>query len=131
MNNNQKLKVLKAFLTENGFEYQENRWSRSSKLMVDLYVRKYRIAVHISDDTDEEFFKRTKYNKHPFFIRDNESADYVVEKMQNCIIEEMKKEHRNLENKRKAEEKESEKPKRRRVMIPSAERVTPIRKNNG
>ena len=137
MTNKKKLEVLKAFLTENGIEFVENRWSRSAKMTIDLYVWKYRIYVHISDENDDEFFNRTKGHTHPFFIRDNETVEFVIEKMQNCILDIMKREQRringlrqNEENQKRHDEKvmEKAKTKRKRVRIPVAERVVPRKK---
>ena len=123
MENKEKLKALIAFLTENNLNFEENHFSRSKKINIDLVVYPYRIAVHLSDDNDREFFNKTKRHYHPFFIRDNESEEFVLEKMQNCIIDEMKKIHERFN---KANEKPAEK-KRKRVRI-TAERVTPIKK---
>ena len=123
MENKEKLKALIAFLTENNLNFEENHFSRSKKINIDLVVYPYRIAVHLSDDNDREFFYKTKRHYHPFFIRDNESVDFVLEKMQNCIIDEMKKIQERFN---KANEKPAEK-KRKRVRI-TAERVTPIKK---
>jgi hypothetical protein len=123
MENKEKLEAVKAFLTENNLNFEENHFSRSKKINIDLVVYPYRIAVHLSDDTDRVFFNKTKRHYHPFFIRDNESEEFVLEKMQNCIIDEMKKIQERFN---KANDKPAEK-KRKRVRI-TAERVTPIKK---
>ena len=123
MDNNKKLEAIKAFLRENNLNFEENHFSKSRKINIDLVVYPYRIAVHLSDDKDREFFNKTKRHYHPFFIRDNESEEFVLEKMQNCIIDEMKKIQERFN---KANEKPAEK-KRKRVRI-TAERVTPIKK---
>lgn len=123
MENKEKLEAVKAFLIENNLNFEENHFSRSKKINIDLVVYPYRIAVHLSDDTDKVFFNKTKRHYHPFFIRDNESVDFVLEKMQNCIIDEMKKIQERFN---KANDKPAEK-KRKRVRI-TAERVTPIKK---
>ena len=123
MENKEKLEAVKAFLTENNLNFEENHFSKSRKINIDMVVYPYRIAVHLSDDNDREFFNKTKRHYHPFFIRDNESEEFVLEKMQNCIIDEMKKIQERFN---KANEKPVEK-KRKRVRI-TAERVTPIKK---
>lgn len=123
MENKEKLEAVKAFLTENNLNFEENHFSKSRKINIDLVVYPYRIAVHLSDDNDREFFNKIKRHYHPFFIRDNESEEFVLEKMQNCIIDEMKKIQERFN---KANEKPVEK-KRKRVRI-TAERVTPIKK---
>ena len=144
MTNKEKLEALKVFLSENDLEYEEN--FKSKFCNVDLMVTKHNVAVHLSDKNDQMFFKQCRHFYHPFFIRDNESIEFIIEKMQNCIIERMQKQQRKLEGlqiakenqkrhevnmlKKPAEVKEvvDEKPKRKRVRIPVAERVTPIRK---
>lgn len=142
MTNKEKLEALKAFLRENDLEYEENFKSKLCK--VDLMVTKHNIAVHLSDKDDQKFFLQCRRFHHPFFIRDDESLEFIIEKMQNCIIDRMQKQQRKLEGLQIAKEnlkrheanllKKSaktetvpEKPKRKRVRIPVAERVTPIR----
>jgi hypothetical protein len=124
MTNRDKLEAIKAFLRENNLNFEENHFSKSRKINIDLVVYPYRIAIHFSDDKDREFFNKTKRHYHPFFIRDIESEEFVLEKMQNCIIEEMKKRQQALMEKK---EESSVEKKRKRVRI-TAERVTPVKK---
>lgn len=142
MTNKEKLEALKAFLSENNLDYEDNYKAKVAD--IDLLVTKHSIAVHLSDKHDQEFFNKTKYHYKPFFIRDEETVDFILEKMQNCIIDRMQKQQKKLEGLQIAKEnlkrheanllKKSaktetipEKPKRKRVRIPVAERVTPIR----
>lgn len=130
MSKEEKLEALKAFLRENNLEFEENHFSKSQNVNIDLLVIPYRIAVHLSNEHDKMFYKRTKRTYHPFFIRDNETVEFVLEKMKNCLIDEMKTLQTRLNKEKEAEEKkqQAEKPKRQRVRIPHVERVTPIRK---
>ncbi len=92
MTKQEKLEALKAFLKENGFIFKENFKSRRAKGVVnDLYVRRLHIAVHLSDEHDQEFYHATKRKCSPFFIREEESMEFIIEKMQNTIIKLMKR----------------------------------------
>lgn len=97
MTNKEKLEALKAFLSENNVKFVENHFSKTNKLTFDLLIKDLRIAVHLSDENDQTFYKRIfKYYK-PFFIRESESVDFVIEKMQNCIYDRMMLMQRKME----------------------------------
>ena len=98
MTNEEKLQKLKDFLDENNLEYHDN----SKKKINNLHILKYHINVHISDKYDEVFFQRMK-GFSPVFIRDDESADFIIEKVQSTIINVLKKYHKRFE-KMKAKE---------------------------
>ena len=100
LTNEEKLEELKKFLRENKIRYIENHKSRTFGVTMNLKIRKLNIAVFLSDEnrTFEEgivFAKspingmplRNLYN--PFFIRESESMEFILEKMQNCIIKRM------------------------------------------
>ena len=124
MTNQEKLEKLKEWLKDNNIPFDENHKSRSTGFTFDLRVKKPLIAVCISSEKDNEIFNRIKRTYAPFFIRESESPEFIIEKMQNCIIEEMKKRQQALmENK----EKPVAEKKRKRVRI-TAERVTPVKK---
>lgn len=82
MTNKEKLEELKRFLDENSIKYHV---VRKKGALRDLFVPKYCISVHISDDRDREFFEHNRWY-NPIFIRDEESADFIVEKMQSTIF---------------------------------------------
>jgi hypothetical protein len=92
MRNEEKLKALKAFLTENKIKFSENYQLKKPAVsfIPELYLNKYRIVVHLSDEHDQEFYLATRCHYHPFFIRENEKKEFIIEKMQNCIIDRMK-----------------------------------------
>jgi hypothetical protein len=97
MTNKEKLEALKVFLNENNVKFVENHFSKTNKLTFDLLIKDLRIAVHLSDGNDQTFYKRIfKYYK-PFFIRESESVDFVIEKMQNCIYDRMMLMQRKME----------------------------------
>lgn len=86
MTNEEKLEVLKNFLKENNIKFYNGYNGKKLKILPDLYIPKHRIMVKISDANDQEFYNSVKYGWHPLFIRDEESVDFVIEKMQNLII---------------------------------------------
>lgn len=101
MTNQEKLEALKAFLTENNVKFVENHFSKTNNLTFDLLIRDLRIAVHLSDGNDQTFYRKIfKYYK-PFFIRESESVDFVIEKMQNCIYDRMMLMQRKYEKRRR------------------------------
>lgn len=100
MTNQEKLEELKKFLQENGLKYFEQYRSHTFNVTMDLKVRKLRIAVFISDgDPQHEnaLVYATKQNGrywltkvyNPFFIRESDSMEFIIEKMQNTIIKRM------------------------------------------
>lgn len=141
--NQEKLEALKAWLIENGYKYRENVEFVGQQ--ADLMVDYPRIAVHVGES--DEFFRKVKYKAAPFFIRDSETVEFVIEKMTNCIsqvkegkrkrdeerkVREAEKEAARLaelerqveEQRKKAEEAQKTVHRRKRVRIPRAEKVT-------
>ena len=152
MTNEEKLEKLKEWLKDNNVPFDENHKSRSTGFTFALMVKKPLIAVCISSERDNEIFRRIKRTYAPFFIRESESPEFIIEKMQNCIVDRMLKQQKALENEAKKEEgrriaaeaekrhqeklarkaaaqKAAEKPKRKRVRIQHFEKVEPRRRN--
>ena len=146
MTNKEKLEELKEFLRENEIPFEENHVSQLNVVM-DLQIKDFMVAVHVSDGHDQEFYEKTYKYYNPFFIRDNESADFVVNKMQLCLTKimmrrqarymknELKEANRRMEaeNMKRAAEKKAakasrsaaiEKPKRKRQRIVRYEKVS-------
>ena len=96
MTNKEKLEVLKGFLKENNIPFKEKVMQRGQKF--DLYISKFGICVRLSDENDQRFYEKIKYIVHPLFIRENETPEFVVEKMQNLIIYRMKCQHKRHQN---------------------------------
>ena len=116
MTNQEKLEELKKFLQENGLKFFENYNSRTFGIRMNLKVRKLRIAVFISDgDTQHEnaLVYATKRNRkyyfarvyNPFFIRDSDSMEFVIEKMQNTIIKRMMQAQKRWQREQRRKEK--------------------------
>ena len=100
MTKEEKLKALKMFLNENKIPFINNYHSKTFNVDMAIKVKKLRIAVFISTG-DKEFEEsmvfapnthngaplRNVYN--PFFIRESDTTEFVLEKMQNCIVSRM------------------------------------------
>ena len=95
----EKLETLKAFLKENNIAFEENYYSESFNVTMALRICNLRIAVFLSPGSYEEdtALIKTK-NQHdvplclvynPFFIRDEETEEFIIEKMQNCVFNRM------------------------------------------
>jgi len=97
MTNKEKLEALKAFLNENNVKFVENYYSKTAKLTLDVLIKDLRIAVHLSDGHDQTFYKSVFMLYKPFFIRESETVDFVIEKMQNCIYDRMMLMQRRME----------------------------------
>lgn len=102
--NQEKLEVLKTWLTENGYKYKEN--VEFAGQQADFIVDYPRIAVHVGES--DEFFRKVKYKAVPFFIRDSETVEFVIEKMTNCISQAVESK-RKRDEERKVKEVEKEK----------------------
>lgn len=100
MTNKEKLKALKRFLRENNLRFIENYHSKTFDVDMTIKIKKLRIAVFLSnDDRNYELsmvFAKSRFNGqplftmyNPFFIRESETEDFIIEKMQNCIISRM------------------------------------------
>ena len=127
MKNVTKLKKLEAWLDENNFSHHVHRsLERGVKGRPNLIITPFgshRINVKLEGEDDRLFYDRHK-RKNPVFIRDSESPKFVLEKVQNVIIELMKKdnafiqlspeERKKVENKR---EKNRKKALRRRQKL--------------
>ena len=96
----EKLNALVAFLRENNLSFEQNYHSNTFGLDMAIKVKKLRIAVFLSEgqERDGEIVHAPSLTKpgktlvnmyNPFFIRENETTEFIIEKMQNCIIKRM------------------------------------------
>ena len=102
MSNEEKLEGLKTFLTENKIRFIEN-YESGLKVKMDLKLPEYKIAVHLSDEHDNEFYKKTFRVYKPFFIRESETPEFIIEKMQNCLTDIMVKRQKDYEKEKRRE----------------------------
>lgn len=100
ISNEEKLEALRRFLKENKIPFINDYHSKTFNVDMAIKVKKLKIAVFLSDG-DREYEKslifapstysgaplRNLYN--PFFIRESDTTEFVLEKMQNCIVKRM------------------------------------------
>lgn len=86
VSNEKKLESVKNWLKKNKVEFVENHKSHRG-LLIDLWIPKLFIAIHVGDDQD--FYEKTFRWSRPFFIREEESLEFVIEKLENCCYERM------------------------------------------
>ena len=90
MKNERKLKSVKNFLDENNIKYvvpkKSGRVGHST-----LILPAYKISIKLSDSDDQKYYEKRHRLFHIVFIRDEETAKFVLEKVQNTIIKTMKK----------------------------------------
>lgn len=96
MKQEEKYNQVVSFLKENGIAYVENREIHGVTLP--LLIQKWMVVVHVGDN--QEFYMKVRRNYKPVFIREEDSADFVLEKVQNTIIGAMKSEQEKLYGKR-------------------------------
>ncbi len=88
MTQEEKLGALKAWLVENNIEHWVNvKVAKADNVVIPLYIRRYVIAVHVGDD--QKWYLNVRRFAHPVFIREEDSIEFVIEKVQNVIITRM------------------------------------------
>lgn len=104
MTKEEKLEGLKKFLDENEIEYLEN-YTSGYGMVLDLKIPKYMIAVHIDNGDTDAFYYRMRPRYRPFMIREEETMEFILEKMQNCIVDIITKKQKVLDNIKRKEER--------------------------
>ena len=109
ISNQKKLEAVKQWLSENGINYIENHKSGFG-VTIDLKIPSLMIAVFLSDGNlgkETEIFNARKkfwplhWTYQPFFIRESETKEFVIEKIQNCCYNRMVYMQRKWEKKQK------------------------------
>lgn len=91
MKNVNKLERLKSFLDKEGIEYMIPKVCDKPGYY-NLYITKYRIAVkvtHEGEEDDQVFYERFKRTFYPVFIRTSDTPKFVIKKVQNTIVKAM------------------------------------------
>lgn len=88
VSNEKKLEAVKNWLKENKIEFVENHKTKVG-LEIDLWIPKLMIAVHIDDENSQKFYKKTHKWCKPFFIREEETVEFELEKINNCCFDQM------------------------------------------
>lgn len=89
-----KLHALKEFLKANGLTWMP--YKHADRLpKADMCIIEHDVNVRISRDEENDylFFKHYRH-RHPVFIRPSDTADFVIEKVQNAIIDAMRRAQR-------------------------------------
>lgn len=105
--NKQKLEAVKAWLNENNIAFVED-YQSSFGVTINVRLVHLKIAIFLSDDNKEK--ENAIYNSKlsklklfhvykPFFIRESESKQFVLEKLQNCCFDRMLMLQRRFEKK--------------------------------
>lgn len=84
------LSRLKEFLDEKNIECVIPK-NAGKKGHSDLFLPSFRIYIKLQGEDDELFYKTHHIGVHPIFIRDGETPEFVLEKVQNTIIRIMQK----------------------------------------
>lgn len=85
MTNEEKRRYIEKWLASQHIGYvrrYKHQWGKS-----DTFLPRYRVYIKIAGDDDEEFF--CKHRVFPVFIRDEETAEFILEKVQSSIIKSM------------------------------------------
>lgn len=82
-----RLEQVKKFLTKNEIEFVV---PKNAGLVghSDIYIPKYRVCIRAADE-DKIFFKRHKKAFYPIFIRTDEHAYFIYNKIRNTILRSM------------------------------------------
>lgn len=87
MTNKEKLRHLEKWLASQHIGYvsrQKHKWAKS-----DTFLPRYKVYIKIAGEDDEEFYY--KHRPFPVFIREEDTSDFVLEKVQSAIIKSMTK----------------------------------------
>lgn len=93
----EKVLFMAQYLIDNGIDFQTlecmcTKFSKPIAMMTDIYIPKYNIAMRYVDMEDENsynlsqiYFRIMKNKSFPFFIRSNESEEFLIDKFHQCI----------------------------------------------
>ena len=130
--NNEKLEALKEWLRSQGVTDYVQGMVDDTGLRIDLYLPTQNIAVHVSDGHNQHFYEKARGEYKPLFRRYNDTAEFVVEKMQNCMAGYLRRTAPKSEKPAKMEHHEKQDPrpqiKKRQRMKVNVQRVTPTKK---
>ena len=88
MKNSEKLIAVMQFLRDNNIKYVLNSKGEGH---CDLWLPVHRIAIKMTGEDDALFYDTHRRTCFPVFIRTEETAEFVIEKVQNTIVKSMKK----------------------------------------
>ena len=94
MTNKEKLNEVVKFLNKEGIDFILR--PEDVKIKSNLYIPKWKIGVKIEDENGERYFQSHKRYISIVFIRENETAKFILEKLQNVIVQKMLAVQRNF-----------------------------------
>lgn len=121
MENSEKLTAVMQFLRENNIKYVLNGKGEGH---CNLWLPVHRIAIKVTGEDDALFYDTHRRTCFPVFIRTEETAEFVIEKVQNTIVKSMKKVQEQLllkqekaERKKKNEERISKRRAKKEMLL--------------
>ncbi len=105
MTNREKLNYIAKWLGSQHIGYVYRKKHQPGKS--DVFLPRYNVYIKIAGEDDVEFFE--KHRTFPVFIRDEETAEFVLEKVQSTIIKSMTRRQSVLMRQAKKEETKSTK----------------------
>ena len=106
MTNKEKLISIKNFLAQNKIWYDRKFVCPITSVEPSLFLPRFQIIVQVigkdNEKEQQEFYKKVSRLYRPLFIREHETVEFVLEKLQNLIIQclnnlqknQIKKEHK-------------------------------------
>ena len=121
MKNSEKLTAVMKFLQENNIKYVLNSKGEGH---CDLWLPVHRIAIKLTGEDDALFYDTHRRTCFPVFIRTEETAEFVIEKVQYTIVKSMKKVQEQLllkqekaDRKKKTEERISKRRAKKEMLL--------------
>ena len=87
MTNKEKLDEVVKFLENDGIDFVLRPESVKSKS--NIYIPRWKIGVKIEDECSQDYFNRHKRFIDIVFIRESETVEFVLEKLQTVIVRRM------------------------------------------
>lgn len=123
---NENYQAIKKYLDDEKIEYKENKYDKKFDITIDIWIAKYRIAIRKSQEDDQVYYKKIWKKYKPFFVRPNDTVEFSLEKIRNCIEERIKwLENFKLKTKRRAELQKKLKEKKQEEMRAKAVKIVP------
>lgn len=85
MTNQEKMEALKKWLQNKRIEHWVNVTQQEKDIFIDVYLPRYLMAIRIDGEDSPAWFKGVKYYLFPVFIRDADTSEFVIEKVQNTM----------------------------------------------
>lgn len=87
MTNKEKLDEVVKFLEKEGIDFVLR--PESVRMKSNLYIPKWKIGVKVEDECSQDYFNRHKRFIDIVFIRESETVEFVLEKLQTVIVRRM------------------------------------------